>query len=59
VTASGSRQPFDAKLSIDVGGARALDAFSHPFAYAPGGLDFGCANGETSTSNRPERSAVR
>jgi hypothetical protein len=51
---------FDAELRIDVAGACALDAFYHPFAYAAGaGLGFGCANGEPSTSNRPERSAAR
>jgi hypothetical protein len=50
---------FDAELRIDVAGACALDAFYHPFSYAAGALGFGCANGETSTSNRPERSAAR
>jgi hypothetical protein len=53
-------QMFDAELSIDVPGACALDAFYHPFAYAAGaGLGLGCADGETSTPNRPERSAAR
>jgi hypothetical protein len=53
-------QMFDAELRIDVAGACALDAFYHPFAYAAGaGRGFGCANGEPSTSNRPERSAAR
>jgi predicted alpha/beta hydrolase len=49
----------DAELRIDVAGACALDAFYRPFAYAAGALGFGCATGETSTSNRPERSAAR
>jgi hypothetical protein len=53
-------QMFDAEQRIDVAGACALDAFHHPFAFAAGaGLGFGCANGEPSTSNRPERSAAR
>jgi hypothetical protein len=53
-------QMRDAELRIDVAGACALDAFHHPFAYAAGaGLGFGSVNREPSTSNRPERSAVR
>jgi hypothetical protein len=51
-------QTFDAELRIDVAGARALEPFHHPFAYAAS-AGLGCANGETSTSNRLERSAVR
>ncbi len=52
-------ETFDAELRIDVAGACALDAFHHPFAYAAGALGSGCAKGENSTSNRPERSAAR
>ena len=53
-------QMFDAELRVDVAGACALDAFYHPFAYAAGaGLGFDGANGETSTSNRHERSTAR
>jgi hypothetical protein len=52
-------QMVDAEMRIDVAGSCALDAFYHPFAYAACAIGFGGANGETSTSNRPERSAVR
>ena len=53
-------QMFKEELHVDVPAACALDAYYHPFAYAAarGGLGFGCANGETPTSNHPERSAA-
>ena len=53
-------QMFEAELHVEVPPACALDAYHHPYAYAAGrgDLDLGCAHGEISTSNRPERSAA-
>lgn len=54
-------QMFEAELHLDVPTACALDVFYHPFAYAAGrgDLEVACAHGDTSTSNRSERSAAR
>ena len=52
-------QMFKAELHVDVPPACALDAFTHPFAYAAGrGLEPNCATSEPPAFSRTERSAA-
>jgi hypothetical protein len=52
-------QMFKEELQFDVPAACALDAYSHPFAYAAGrALEPTCGASEPSTPSRPERSAA-